>query len=290
MAGRIGTFVESTTEKFRGLIDRFLEVRIVESSVVLAAQAFLALFPLIIIVYAIIPSGAANGLLHQLQTRIGLSGESQGAVEHLTTSRDDLQNSLSWLSVLVVIGSATSFTRALQRVYQYAWGLPKLGIRGLWRGIVWLVGVIAYLAVIGGVVHLVRNGDVTKPVSIVFGFVLWWWTQFLLLGGRVKWRALLPGALLTAVVQGVLGLIAAVYVPREVRSNEANYGPIGAVFALESWFIVVAGAIVASAAIGAAMCLAKGKLGEWSRGSADPDGWRREVPPLRFYRRRGPSD
>jgi membrane protein len=272
----------------RALIDKLLAVRIVESSVVLAAQAFLALFPLIIIAYAILPASAATGLLNEVQTHLGLRGDSTEALQKLLADRSSLQQSLSFLSVVIVIGSATAFTRALQRVYQYAWDLPKLGFSGVWRGLVWLIGIICYLGVIGSVAHVIHNDAVTTLMSAGAGFMLWWWTPFLLLGGRVCWRALLPGAVITTIAQLVVALVSVIYVPRMISHNESSYGPIGVVFAIESWLVIVAGVLVAGAAIGAVIGQNGGAFGNWIRGSSDPNAWRREVPKRRL--RRIPSD
>jgi membrane protein len=274
--------LSSIVAKVRELIEKLLAVRIVESSIVLAAQAFLALFPLVIVAYALLPPRAASGLLRQMQLRLGIGGESAEAMQKLLADRSALQQSLSVISIIIVIGSATAFTRALQRTYQYAWDLPKLRLTAIWRGLVWLVGIVCYLGAIGSIAHAVNNGAATIALSLVTGLVLWWWTPFLLLGGRVCWRALLPGAILTSVTQTVAALVSVIYVPRAISSNESNYGPIGVVFAIESWLVVISGLLVAGAAIGAAIGQDSGKLGTWIRGSSDPDAWRREVKHRRW--------
>src|SRR5215467_13154789 len=182
---------------------RLIAVRVVESSIVLAAQAFLALFPLVIVITALIPSGASNGLARELRNRYGLSGLSDSATHQLLAERTAVQQSLSAFSFVLVLASATAFTRALQRVYQNAWGLEKLGLRGLWRWFAWLLGLIVYFSILGAIAHLINHGGVMKPVATVLGFLLWWWTPFLLLGGRVRARVLLPGALIITAALGV---------------------------------------------------------------------------------------
>jgi membrane protein len=276
--------VVRTVERTRDVAERLIAIRIVETSIVLAAQAFLALFPLILVVAAIVPRDVSTGLLNELRSRFGVSGTSAGALQSLLNDRGALQQSLSALSFLLVIGSATAFTRALQRMYQNSWGLPKLGLRGLWRGLAWLVGLVAYLSVLGTIAHLIHHGGVLAPVSSVLGFGLWWWTPFLLLGGRVRARALIPAAVIITVAQLVTGLVSSAIVPRTIRSNESNYGPIGAVFAFESWLVIVMGVLVVGTALGAAIGLANNRLGRWIRGTSDPDGWRRVPKPVRVGR------
>jgi membrane protein len=271
----IKSLIAMILERLRGLIDRMLAVRIVESSVVLAAQAFLALIPLLLVVYAFLPSRTAEATLNSVRHNFGVSGDTADTVQHLIDDREQLQSGISGISFLVIIGSATAFTRALQRVYQYAWDLPKLGLRGAWRTVIWFAGLICYLFVIGGVVHIIDNQGISTPLAAAGGFLLWWWTPFLLLGGRVTWRALLPGAVLTAIAQLIVTKLSAVIMPREIRSNEDKYGPIGVVFAVESWFIVLAGVLVAGAALGALMGQTDTAFGRWVRGTPVPDGWRR---------------
>ena len=222
-----------TIERTRDIAERLIAVRVVETSIVLAAQAFLALFPLILVVASVAPHDVSTGLLNELRSRLGVSGGSAGALQSLLNDRSALQQSLSVISFVLVIGSATAFTRALQRMYQNAWGLPKLGLRGLWRGFAWLIGLVAYLGILGTIAHVIHHGGVLAPLSTVLGFGLWWWTPFLLLGGRVRARALIPAAVIITAAQLITGLVSSAIVPRTIRNNESNYGPIGAVFAFD---------------------------------------------------------
>ena len=284
LATDLRAMVPNLVHRFRGLIDRLAAVRVVESSVVLAAQSFLALFPLVIVAYAYLPSNAADGLLAAMRRRFGVSGESANAMGQLIGQREALQQSLTVIGFVIVLGSATSFTRALQKVYERAWGLERLsGLQGIWRGVAWIVGVVTYLALIGWLVHLVRDGGITTPLSAVIGVGIWWWTAFLMLGGRVRARALIPGAILTAAAQLIVTLVSLIYLPRAIRSSEANYGPIGVVFAIESWFIVIAAVIVGGAIVGAELGSGGNRFSHWVNRSNEPDAWRRTVP-LRFRR------
>src|SRR5215475_10256848 len=268
----------------RTIVERLISVRVVETSIVLAAQAFLALFPLVIVLAAVLPQGASAGLLDDLRSKFGLGGQSQDALQKLLLDRTNLQQGLSVISFILVIASATAFTRALQRLYEHAWGLPKLGFRGVWRWLAWLLGLSAYLAVIGTAAHNIHNAGIVAPMATAFGLALWWWTLFLLLGGRVRWRALAPLALIITLAQLVVSVVSGVVMPRTVRSSETSYGSIGVVFAVESWFVVVAGVLVVGTALGAIVGQSNNRVGDWVRGTADPDGWRRE--PFRRYPRK----
>ena len=275
----VPTWVQDRLRPFETLLERLVAVGFVSTGVVLAAQTFLALFPLLIAVSALLPAEAAVGVQNTMRDRFGLSGETDQAVQHLVGSRDDLRGGITVFGTIVVLASATSFTRALQRTYELAWELPKAGLRGSMRGLVWLVSLVAYVAVLGTAIRLAGSsppGTVLRAVLVVTGSVLlWWWTPYLLLLGRVRARALLPGGLITAGSLLVLGAVGSVVVPRTVRSNERQFGTIGVVFAIESWLVVVGCTIVGCAVVAAVLVQTDGPLGRLARGTATVDGWRR---------------
>jgi len=247
--------------------------------VVLAAQTLMALLPLLIVVIALLPTWAGASLAQNLRERLGIVGETNQEVGHLIADRPTLQ-SLSIVSLIVVIASATSFTRALQRVYELSWGLPRLGLRGSLRGLAWLVAVSSYFGVLGLALHYAKGGVPAAALKVALTAVgavgLWWWTPYVLLMGRVRLRSLLPCGVLTGVALIVLGRVAAVVVPRTIRNNERRFGTIGVVFAVQSWLVVLSCTIVAAAVIGAVAAQTSGPIGALARGSTDPDGWRRE--------------
>jgi len=261
------------------LLERLQAVRLIESALALAAQCFLALFPLLIAIIAIAPPHAAAAMVDTLRDRLGFGTGSVGAMRKLLADPGELRSSLSLLSFIIIVGSATAFTRTLQRMYQRAWDVPPLGLRGLWRGVAWLAGIAVYFVGLGIAIRLTGSLGISGLIGSIAGVAMWWWTPYLLLGGRVSWRALLPGALLTALGQLILSSVSAVFVPRMIKSNEVQYGTIGTVFAVESWLVIVCGVLVVGAAFGAALGRGPGLIGRLVRGTADPEGWRR--PPRR---------
>jgi membrane protein len=281
--------VEWATAVFEPLIVRLVQVGLVPSAVVLAAQTFMALFPLLIALIAIAPSSVGNSIAETLRAKLGLHGSADASVHQLVKTHNELRGWVTVIGVLVVLGAATSFTRALQRTYEAAWQLPKLGLRGRLRGLVWLVGMVAYIALAAAAVRLTAGAGPAVSVlrwafSVVTTVVIWWWTPFLLLGGRVRARALLPGAVLTAAELLALGAAANLYLPHAIGSQETRYGTIGVVFAIQSWLVVVAGAVVLAAVLGAVGAQYRGPIGRLLRGTRDPEGWHR-TPGYRLDRR-----
>jgi membrane protein len=78
------------------------------------------------------------------------------------------------------------------------------------------------------------------PVYAVFFAVavaFWWWTQHVLLLGRVGWGQLFPGALATGVCVTGLGVFSAFLFSGQIVSGQVDYGSIGVVTVLLSYLI-----------------------------------------------------
>jgi membrane protein len=72
-----------------------------------------------------------------------------------------------------------------------------------------------------------------------------------LLAGRVRWRTLLPSALITGVLYGGLGLFSKFYFSDTIISDSKTYGTIGAIFGIMTWFIAIGAVIILGAVAGA---------------------------------------
>jgi membrane protein len=74
--------------------------------------------------------------------------------------------------------------------------------------------------------------------------------MWLLLGGRVSWRRLLPPAVATGVFWFGMEAVFSVVFSGMVISNDQKYGPVGVVFALMSFFIAIGVVIILGAIAG----------------------------------------
>ncbi|GAA3784054.1 hypothetical protein GCM10022403_018430 [Streptomyces coacervatus] len=88
------------------------------------------------------------------------------------------------------------------------------------------------------------------PLQSVVSCLLWWWTQHLLLVGRVGWLPLLPGALLTGFGVVLLSAVSGLWLPHSLRLSVERYGPLGSVFTLLSWLILFFSTVVVGIAVG----------------------------------------
>jgi membrane protein len=274
------SLVERVLRTLAPVLERLAAVGFIQSAVVMAAQTFLALFPLLIAVIAIAPPDVGQTIASVARDRLGLAGQTSDEVYRLVGTRDELHGTITTFGIIVVLGSATSFTRALQRVYEMSWQIPRLGLRGSLRGLGWLVGLLVYLALLGLALRLTASPAagptlLREAMLIISAFLLWWLTPFVLLCGRVRLRSLIATGALTAIVVVIAGHVSAVVMPRIIGTNERQYGTIGAVFAIESWLVVIAGLIVACTILGALAGQAESRVGHWTRGTPDPQSWQR---------------
>ena len=242
---------EAISDFARTFVRRVIDMEGVDRAIVLAAQAFTALFPLLI-VYGSFQSGSGGAeTAQQLIDRFDLDQSSAETVRTLfEAGPEDTQFQL--IGVLFVFLSALSFTRAAQRLYERAWQLPRVGLWGTGWGILWLAAMLVWLSA-----QPVLSGDLDGPLavtaSLVSGCLVWLGTPYLLLGRRIAWRRLVPGAILTAVAMSAVGVGSAVAMPRILTQGAEEFGTIGVAFALISWLTAIAFALMTAAAAGAVL-------------------------------------
>ncbi|MEU6769892.1 YhjD/YihY/BrkB family envelope integrity protein [Streptomyces sp. NPDC046759] len=236
--------------------DRIVSVNVFDSGTRLAAQCFLTAVPLLFVFAAYAPPAVRHQLIDSVTTVFGLTGPARSELEQVfRPTSGELQQTTGVVGGLMVLLSATAVSRALQRLCRRAWEIPRSGTRiAPWRWLAWLVLWLAAL-LLQGPLHQGFGAGAWLGVPLVFvsEVVLWWWTQHLLLGGRVGWKPLLPGALVTAVVLTALAVTARLYMPRALNNALADYGPVGSVFVLLSWLIVVCVAASVSVSAGAVL-------------------------------------
>jgi membrane protein len=236
----------------RGVLERLLELEIIDRSLVVGAQAFSALIPLLIVLSSL---GARGGesLADSVIDRFGLSGDGADAVRQtFAVPADD--TTITVLGGLVVVYSSLAFTRALQRTFELAWGLARRGMKGTGWGLLW----IAFIAGYWTIVPLFDDG-LPSPLGTVAAFagslVLWLITPYILLARRVPWRALVPQAALSAVGMTILGVGSLIYAPRTINSSAAEFGAIGVAFVMLSLLWAAGFVLVTAAAIGSYITL-----------------------------------
>ncbi|MFJ9949245.1 YhjD/YihY/BrkB family envelope integrity protein [Kitasatospora sp. NPDC091207] len=285
--GRVARLKKRSTElagQARGLpeqvplvgraIGQLLRVNLLDCATRLAAQAFLSALPALFVVAVFTPAAVRDGLVRSLRKELGLEGAAQQSLQQMLQTSHDQETSIGLIGALVTLISATTLSRAMQRVCERCWELPKSGSRVVaWRWLVWLLVWLVCLVF----QTPVRDGFglgawLGIPLTFLDATALWWWTQHLLLVGRVRWLPLLPGALLCGAVVVGLGIAARVYLPRAMGHSVTQFGPYGVVFTGLSWLIVMFTGLTLAIALGRVVAEEE-TIAHWLGSRTEPGVW-----------------
>ncbi|MGB0100827.1 MAG: YhjD/YihY/BrkB family envelope integrity protein [Nocardioides sp.] len=237
------------------LLSEFVRIEFIDRCMLIAAQGLLALIPTFVVLVAFFPDLISVGLgQFTSATGLGPSGSASIAGE-VTVEQVRAQTGV--IGVLIVLFSATSFGRAIQRMYERVWEQPHIGgVSGARRCFVWLVGWLLSIQVVAGVLGLMSGLDGLVPsvsrLLIQMGLLtmLWLVTSWLLLFGRVRWWRLVVGAALTGVLQVIYTRGSGFVMPAYVENNSEQFGTLGVILSISTWMIGFGAILVGSALVG----------------------------------------
>jgi membrane protein len=228
--------------RFKDLYRSGTEFELMGRAMGFAALAMLTVFPLLVVVAA---AGAASrhGLARWVVYGMGLTGSSARAVVQLFATPGRVLGTTSVFGVLLLAVFGVTFAGSVQAGFERIWDLPAGPWHKIWRQVVWLIALIAYIyvaATVAPLTHHAPAGTVSRvAVAIVLGIVFFWWGLRFLAGGRVSYLAAMPGAVATvAFLAGLRAFSALVFEPLIV-SNAVTYGAVGTVLIVQSWLIGV---------------------------------------------------
>jgi len=117
------------------------------------------------------------------------------------------------------------------------------------------LGAAVFIGELGALVFLaeaVRSFSVVVAalVRAAVGALAWWPVQRLLVDGRVPWRDLLPGAIVTGVGQAVVMAFASLTLRPVLIDQAQRFGTIGVAFALVTALTVFGVLLVFGAVLG----------------------------------------
>lgn len=145
------------------LTGRLLSTNLLDGATRLASQAFLASVPLLFAVAAFAPQGVRDQLRESLRTMFGLTGQADAQLQKVlgSSTGKNLRETTGVVGLLMALISATSFSRAMARVCERAWQLPKSRTRiAAWRWFAWLLALLLVVFMEG-------------PIREGFGAGLW---------------------------------------------------------------------------------------------------------------------
>ena len=186
-------------------VERIVELQPFDRALAIASRAFIAIFPLAIVATSLSPTARSGGFAEGIIDRFGLEDQGAALVRQLFASPTQVRSSTTFLGIIVLVYSVFSFARLLARMYEAAWHLPKSGVRGAMRGLVWVAGLAAYamflLPLRNGVVN--HTGRVLGDIVVLAtAIAIWLFSPWVLLAGRIPWRSLVPTAIATTVTLG----------------------------------------------------------------------------------------
>ncbi len=232
---------------------RVVELELMNQALILSALALMLFIPALITLAAVLPLGDTGGMASGIARRVDLSPTATSYLQQLLPSVQTVRAATTGGGAVLSLLLAYSWPATLKRGYETIWDLPSRGRQDLWRPLVWLVvffaaaGAASAVGQLGsGVGGLIATALLGLPVAVAWA----WWSQHLLLAGRVTWRALLPGAVALALALSGLRLFLHFYLSRNIESQYLSYGPIGVVFVLQSWLIAFSVVMLGAPLIG----------------------------------------
>ncbi|WP_374984084.1 YhjD/YihY/BrkB family envelope integrity protein [Streptomyces fradiae] len=216
-----------------------------------AALGLLTLVPLLIVVAATDPAGG-QGFAQWLAEGLGVSEASRDEVERLFGTPSSALESTTGFGLAALAAFGVTFGGVVQTGYEKVWGVPPARWHTMWRHLVWLAVLVGYLLLSSYVAARPDGaGDLAWRIAaaLVSAWLFFWWSQRLLLCGRVPWAALLPGAVSTVIGLAGLWVFSHLVFSPLIASNAVAYGPVGTVLVIQSWlvgvgFVVFGGALV----------------------------------------------
>jgi membrane protein len=237
--------------------DRFSELHGNYLAGAITLQAFLSLFPLMLLILSVAGFIVANhnpNLAVEIIKKLGISGAAAGQLSEALAKAAETKGLALGIGTPGLLWSGLALVGALQYAYNSVWQVEARGLKDRLVGAAWLVGAaVVFLASAAVTTVLGFLPGFLWPFSIVItlaaNVALWLWTAKLLPNRDIGWRPLLPGAVLGGVGLEVLKIVGRFYVPHAVSHSSALYGSIGVVFAVLAWLFFFGRLIVYSACL-----------------------------------------
>ena len=235
----------------RDVYERYNELNGRATAAAITIYGFLALFALAVLAVAIVGfvESGNDHVAEDIVNWLGVTGTAAKVVTDAVKAASESARVASVVGIVGLVWVGSSFAVAIAHAYNEAWRVPtRVNFERL-KGLGWLIGAAAMLAV-GSVVTagLAALPAVLAPfvvlASVAVNTVIWLWTSWVLPNRRVPWRALVPAAVFGGVGLEVLKVAGGYVVPLLVSRSSALYGTIGVVFALLAWLLVLGRLVV----------------------------------------------
>jgi membrane protein len=233
------------------LVNRLQAADVVNRGTLVAAVLLLCFVPFLLVIESLLGRNQVTGF----SRRFGLTGQAAHAVLEAFTSPAPTAAAISGLSWVFFILSGIAAAAAIQELYERVFEVEGRGVRHTPQRVIWLAAALGVGVASGWAVPWLSSVGGSALVglwSLIEGTAFWWFSMWLLLGGRLEWRELFPSALATGICW--LGLVLAFRLTMSgtITSSYNTYGTIGVVFVIMSLLIGVGVVIVLGALLGVA--------------------------------------
>ncbi len=243
-------------------ISRMRELDLDTHALALCAQQVLCTAPLVVAMSAVLQRETGHNISLIISRFFGLNAKSRHDMSLLFgRASPSISTAVLIVGLITAVIFMTSVGAVQQRAFELIWTLPReTGLRTYVRLLLFAPAFTVFTVAVLLAGRIGRSVDAefahVGPVSIVLvqatlTFVFYWWTQYWLLGGRVSYRALRPGAVAVALLTTILVRASRWIVPGQIDWQVDAYGLIGAVFVLSVWLMVLSGVIFTGVLIGA---------------------------------------
>ncbi|MFJ4863658.1 ribonuclease BN [Streptomyces sp. NPDC088748] len=244
--GRIRSAIRRTRAGRRW--GRIRDVDLWQRSLGFSALGFLTLVPLLIVVSAA-NTATGEGFAQWLGDGLGVSPAARVEIDRLFALPGQAWRTTTAFGLAVLTVFGLSFGTMLQSGYERIWDLPPARWWARWRHVLWL-GALVGVLYLSAMAPLWRDSPARGFVALAIGTVFFWWSQWLLLGGRIAWTALLPGALATTIALLGLRVFSRLVFSPLIASSAVSYGPFGTVLVIQTWLVGVGVVIFGGALAG----------------------------------------
>ena len=218
--------------------NRLNAVDFMTSATQFSALAILCLIPVLLIG----ATETGHDIRQTLASRMGLNPQSTKDLDKLISSGHHAVVGLNIIGIAFLVFGGIGIASTLEGWYERVYGLPRPHrpmVQYLIR-FVWVIAFIVYYASQEFVVRQIGGVDDQVPVFIVAFFValvFYSCTIFVLLQGRLRLRTVIPGGVATAFCVTGLSVFSYLFFSPYLISNCNDYGGIGVVMVVLSYFI-----------------------------------------------------
>ena len=244
-----------------------------DRAMTLAAQAFTSIFPVVIVTFSFLPPGCRPA-----RRPGGGHARPPGSTRspwRPPPGRHEQAATFGLLGLLIVLVSATSFSRALTRMYAKAWSVRRragaargAGSPRSWRS---PLRTCSQVVAAGG-----EGSDAGVAGALLLTFlvntVLWTWVPSVLLAAEVPWRYLAPGGALMGAATVVRFFASRIYMPHALEYAAEKFGELGVAFTYIGWLFAVAFALIVATVIGVVLAREPGPVSRFLASRASGSG------------------